>query len=73
MVTKIVSERYIKKDIKFKIKNFHHTEEYMRGYMVACYVLGAIEKNTLNELKIYQKIKEKDIANNNRRDPVKQK
>ena len=50
----VVSEEYLKTDIKDKIRNLYISYqgmEFTRGYMHACYCLGAITKKTLDELK----------------------
>ena len=50
----MVDEKYLKVDIKSKIRNLregYQGWEFVRGYMTACYTLGAIEKSTLDELK----------------------
>ena len=61
----IISEEFLVKDIKDRIDNSYHNEEYIRGYMVACYTLGAIKKDTLNELKKYLKKEEEEVKNEN--------
>jgi len=50
----VVDEKFLKTDIKSKISVINlYSEEFIRGYMHACYCLGAITKKTLNELKAY--------------------
>ena len=60
----VVSEKYLKTDIKGKIKNLYISyqgREFTKGYMHACYCLGAITKKTLDELKkcLEEKFKQK--------------
>ena len=51
-MAKTVSNDFCIADIESKIKAKSESVEFLRGYMVACYVLGVIEKEELNELKI---------------------
>ena len=59
----MVDEKYIKNDIKARIKQLYigyQGKNFLKGYMVACYTLGAITKDTLDELKKCLKDKEED-------------
>jgi len=52
----VVDEEYLRADIKDKINALsigYQGKEFTRGYMHACYCLGAITKKTLDELKTY--------------------
>ena len=53
MVT--VSENFLKKDIEFKIDHKMQSAEYIEGFIFACYLLEAITKDTLTELRNYLK------------------
>jgi len=63
MVT--VSENFLKKDIKSQIKMGLRSVEYIEGYMFACYLLDAITKDTLTELRNYLKEKEEKVNDKN--------
>jgi len=56
----IVSEKFLVEDIKIRIKDGFESVDYIRGFMVACYLLEGITKNTLEDLKVY--LKEKYIG-----------
>jgi len=53
----IVSEEFLVKDIKNRIEDGFESVDYIRGFMVACYLLQEITKNTLEDLKVYLKEK----------------
>ena len=53
MKIKMVTEEFLKKDIKWKIDEEMYSKQYMRGYIFACYLLEAITTETHNELKSY--------------------
>ena len=53
----IVSEEFLVKDIKGRIKNGSLSAEYIGGFIFACYLLHGITKKTLDELKVYLKEK----------------
>jgi len=50
-----VSENFLKKDIEFKIDHKMQSAEYIEGFIFACYLLEAITKDTLTELRNYLK------------------
>ena len=50
---KMLTEEFLKKELKYQIKNNMRSVEYMRGFLFACYQLEAITENTFNELKNY--------------------
>jgi len=50
-MARTVSNDFCIADIESKIKSKSESVEFLRGYMVACYILGVIEKDELNELK----------------------
>jgi len=56
----MVSEEFLKNDIKWRIKNDFESKEFLEGFMHACYLLGTITKKTLDELKVYLKEKGKE-------------
>ena len=56
-----VSENFLKKDIEFRIKNNMQSAEYIEGFMFACYILEAITKDTLTELRNYLKEGEEKV------------
>ena len=49
----MLTEEFLKKELKYQIKNNMRSVEYMRGFLFACYQLEAITENTFNELKNY--------------------
>jgi len=57
----MLSEKFYKKDIKFRIDHKMQSAEYIEGFMFAYYILEAITKDTLTELKNYLKEKEEKI------------
>jgi len=57
----MLSEKFYKKDIKFKIDHKMQSVEYIEGFMFACYILDAITKDTLTELRNYLKEREEKI------------
>ena len=61
----MLSEKFYKKDIEFKIDHKMQSAEYMRGFMFACYILEAITKDTLDELKSYLKEREEKLDDKN--------
>ena len=62
-MARTVSNDFCMADIKAKIKGKEHTEEYLRGYITACYVLGVIEKEESAELKQLLKRIEEEKTN----------
>ena len=57
----MLSEKFYKKDIEFRIDHKMQSAEYIEGFMFACYLLDAITKDTLTELRNYLKEKEAKI------------
>ena len=55
----MVSEKFIIEDIKGKTKSGFKSADYINGFMVACYLLHGITKNTLEDLKVCLKEKYK--------------
>jgi len=53
----MLAEEFLRKDIKYQIKNNMRNVEYMRGFIFACYQLDAIKSDTFIELKSYLKEK----------------
>jgi len=49
----MVSENFLVEDIKFKINHNLFSEQYMRGFLFACYQLEAIKEDTHTGLKKY--------------------
>lgn len=59
-MARTVSNDFVIADIESKIKAKSESVEFLRGYMIACYILGVIEKEELDELrKLLKKCGEK--------------
>ena len=50
-MARTVSNDFVIADIESKIKAKSESMEYLKGYIVACYILGVIEKEEADELK----------------------
>ena len=54
----MLGDKFYKKDIKYKIKHRIESMDYLKGFMFAFYLLNAIKKDTLDELRNYLKEQE---------------
>lgn len=55
----MVSEKFLIEDIKGSIESGFKSADHIEGFMLACYLLQGIKKNTLENLKVYLKEKYK--------------
>ena len=51
----MVSDKFLKRNIKAMIKIKSYNIEYVRGFTIACFVLEAITGETLTDIKKYFK------------------